>query len=163
MKTIGTLLLIVMLFSSNGCMTYSSVQRAQGNGGKCVVIGPSDQVIQYDGTNCVIRRVSQKGETNEMRLNLVTPQIGTGRQGETIKIKPNDQIIRCDGKDCVIKRIGANGETNEIHLTLACPEGGYRYMPGYYALLPLTIPADIATFPFQLIFFMIAAGSGTIG
>jgi hypothetical protein len=25
--------------------------------------------------------------------------------------------------------------------------------PGYYALLPLSIPADIATYPFQLIFF----------
>jgi len=30
--------------------------------------------------------------------------------------------------------------------------------PGFYALLPLTLPADIATYPFQLIFF----GGGSV-
>jgi len=116
MKTIvGIFLLVAMLFSFNGCMTYSSVQRATGNGGEFVEIGGRDQIVQYDGTNCVIKRISPKGETNEMRLHLVTDH------------------------------------------------SGYVYKPGYYALLPLTVPADIATLPFQLIFLMIAAGSGVIG
>jgi hypothetical protein len=115
MKTIGTLLFIVILFSSNGCMTYSSVQRARGHGGEWVEFSSCDRIIQNDGTNCVVTRISPKGETNQMRLHLETPS------------------------------------------------AGYVCKPAYYALLPLTIPADIATFPFQLIFFMIAAGSGVIG
>jgi hypothetical protein len=116
MKTIGTLTLITMLFISNGCMTYSSVQRAQGRGGEWVEIKATDQIVRDDGTNCVIKRIGPNGGTNEMRLHLETPKAGTTK-------------------------------------------AGYVCKPAYYALLPLTIPADIATFPFQLIFFMAMQGS----
>ena len=34
--------------------------------------------------------------------------------------------------------------------------------PGYYALLPLTVPADIVTSPFQLIYYVFAHASGAI-
>jgi len=77
MKTIGSLLLIALLFSSNGCITYSSVQRAKGE------------------------------------RNLVTGH-----------------------------------HPREPH-------------PGYYALLPLTVPADIATSPFQLLVYVLLSSSNT--
>jgi len=115
MKIIGTLLLITLLFLSNGCMTYSSVQRAQGNGGEFVEINGSDKIVDYDRTNCVIQRISPKGETNEMHLHLVTDH------------------------------------------------SGYVRKPGYYALLPLTVPADIATSPFQVLFFVLLNISGFKG
>jgi hypothetical protein len=117
MKSIGTLLLVALIFFSNGCMTYSSVQRARGTGGEWVEMNSSDRIIRRDpkdGTQCVIQRISQKGETNEMRLHLVT------------------------------------GDAS----------AGYVCKPGYYALLPLTVPADIATSPFQLMFFLIWQGTG---
>jgi len=119
MKIIGTFLLFTTLFFSNGCMTYSSVQRAQGHGGEWVEIKPSDQIIRYDGTNCVIKRISPKGETNEMCLHLETPKDGT--------------------------------------------QAGYVCKPAYYALLPLTIPADIATSPFQVLYFVLLNISGFKG
>lgn len=108
MKAIGVLLMVALLFICNGCMTYSSVRIAQGRQGEWVQMKPSDQIIRSDGTNCVLQRISPAGETNEVRLHLITPK------------------------------------------------AGYVRKPGYYALLPVTIPADIVTFPFQLIFFMIA-------
>jgi hypothetical protein len=33
--------------------------------------------------------------------------------------------------------------------------------PGYYALLPLAVPADIATSPFQLIIYVLLRSSST--
>ena len=33
--------------------------------------------------------------------------------------------------------------------------------PGYYALLPLTVPADIATSPVQLVLYLFVWGSST--
>jgi len=33
--------------------------------------------------------------------------------------------------------------------------------PGYYALLPLAVPADIATSPFQLLLYVLLSSSNT--
>jgi hypothetical protein len=34
--------------------------------------------------------------------------------------------------------------------------------PGYYAVLPLSVPADIATAPIQLVVFMILVSTGQV-
>jgi hypothetical protein len=80
MKTITSFLLIALLITSNGCMTYTSVHRAEGT-----------------------------------------------------------------------KYWSINGP----EITPSKPE------PGYYALLPLTVPADIVTCPFQGIWYGLVYGIGT--
>ena len=77
MKTITSFLLLALLASSNGCMTYTAVQRAKG------------------------------------KDNVVTGHHPTEPQ------------------------------------------------PGHYALLPLTVPADIVTSPIQLIVYIALRASGT--
>jgi len=76
MKTFHAILLFALLVSTNGCMTYSAVQRAQGEHNNVTGHSPSE------------------------------PQ------------------------------------------------------PGYYALVPLTVPADIVTSPFQLIIYVALGSSG---
>jgi len=52
-----------------------------------------------------------------------------------------------------IKR--AKGEQNPV---MGSP--AKEPQPGYYALVPLTVPADIVTSPFQLLFYAIAKADG---
>jgi hypothetical protein len=40
------------------------------------------------------------------------------------------------------------------------PNPDSKPQPAYYALLPLTVPADIATSPFQLIYYLVLTTSG---
>jgi hypothetical protein len=75
MKTIASFLLIALLVSSNGCMTYYATQAAKGDTSSALV--PSGNLEVMD----------------------------------------------------------------------------HKSHPGYYFLIPLTVPADIATSPFQLLYF----------
>jgi hypothetical protein len=84
MKIIGNLLLVSLLVSSNGCMTYNTVQHAKGN------------------------------------------QAGHIIAVEPVEDKPGD------------------GKSH----------------PAYYALLALSIPADIVTAPIQGVVFLWNVGSG---
>ena len=77
MRIIAYIFLIVLLASSNGCMTYSAVQDSKGNGGAALWARP------------------------------VAEQLDEPSDGE--------------------------------------------WHPGYCALLPLTVPADIATSPVQIV------------
>ena len=77
MKTLGLVLLLMLVLNSSGCMTYSSVQRAKG----------ADNVV-------------------------------TGHH-------PTEP------------------------------------QPGYYALLPVSVPADIATSPIQLVLYLFVWSSST--
>lgn len=52
----------------------------------------------------------------------------------------------------------AKGEENSV---VGRPAG--EPQPGCYALLPLTVPADVATSPFQLILFLLAHASVASG
>ena len=52
----------------------------------------------------------------------------------------------------------AKGEENPV---LGRPAS--EPQPGYYALVPLTVPADIVTSPFQLILYVLAYASASGG
>jgi hypothetical protein len=76
-----------------------------------------------------------------------------GTAGKKVLIESyRDHIIRNDGTNCLLERTYINGTTNHIRLHLITPDSGYEPKPAYYALLPLTVPADVVTFPFQFIY-----------
>ncbi len=76
-----------------------------------------------------------------------------GTAGEKVYINDyTDKIIRNDGTNCVIQRISSKGATNELHLHLVTSDSGYVRKPAYYALVPLTLPPDILSFPWQVVF-----------
>jgi len=94
-KIIGSISLAVLLVGSNGCMTYDTVEHAEGN--------PGQTFFPRGGSN-----------------------------------NPADSYV-------------SNGGRN-VYGAYLVPTGDPH--PAYYLLLPLTIPADIITSPFQGAFWI---------
>lgn len=86
-----------------------------------------------------------------------------GYTPERVVVKEGDEVIKNDGVSFAIKRKDAKGENEEVRFipdSPAQPSMGFAYKPNgaYYALLLLTIPADIVTSPIQLIGFLVIGG-----
>lgn len=52
---------------------------------------------------------------------------------------------------------------NNFNRTYSAPDPNAEPHPSYYALLPLAVPADIVTSPFQLIGYGIFSGFAALG
>ena len=105
MKTIGSSLLITLLISSNGCISYNTIQHAKG------------QSLNASGNP-----VSDPYGKPDAKPPPKTDPAYAGSSVSDTKGNPDSKPPR-------------------------------KAHPAYYALLPVTIPLDIATAPFQGIFF----------
>ena len=90
-----------------------------------------------------------------------TIQRGRGYTEEYVPVSVGDATFTHDYTRYVIKRVYAPGETNvirhvhapaKLHLVTSDETVAFAYKPNpaYYLLVPLTVPADILTSPFQL-------------
>ena len=131
MRIIGSFILIALLVSSNGCITGGTVQRARGYTDNFIYVGDlvpvaiGDATFEHDYTTYVIQHVYAPGTTN------------------------------------VIRHVHAPAET---HIVMVLPPPNpdakwyaiaYRPNAAFYLLVPLTVPVDIVTSPFQFFLWLI--------
>jgi hypothetical protein len=82
-------------------------------------------------------------------------QRAEGHTSEWVMVEKREQVIQHDGISTVIRQNPSTGEKTETRFIRASEVGGYAYKPNvaYYGFLPLTVPADIVTSPFQILYF----------
>jgi hypothetical protein len=82
-------------------------------------------------------------------------QRAQGHTSEWVMVEKNETVVEHDGISTWIRENPPKGEKKEIRFIRASEVGGYAYKPNaaYYALLPLTVPLDIVTGPFQLLWY----------
>jgi hypothetical protein len=85
-------------------------------------------------------------------------QRAEGHTSEWVVVEKTDKVVEHDGICTVTRENPPKGEKAEIRFirySEVAGGGGYAYRPNpaYYALLPLTVPLDIVTGPFQLLYF----------
>ena len=81
-------------------------------------------------------------------------QRAEGHTSEWVMVEKTDKVVVHDGISTATRENPPKGEKAEVRFIRASEVGGYAYRPNpaYYALLPLTVPLDIVTGPFQLLF-----------
>jgi hypothetical protein len=138
MKITYHLLLIALLFGANGCMSIAAISRAKGYTSLGAVPASGDVVFEASNHSWY---VVPQNLTNSYR-------IPNSRIKLIVFNKPSD--LPKDVAESHPYKIRDSNRPDD-YINYLC----YAYKPNgaFYFWLPITVPADIATSPFQLVGF----------